>query len=217
MLFYANAINFQAKAQVPPVNKAAIESFRADTIDIKVDSLNNIAPKDTLDLGVVTMGTDSATVAHIVDSLRNLEKKPPVGDIKTTVRYNSADSLTLNMLTRDVKMYGKAKIDYNPISISAEEVTVNWAENMMMAEGRTDSTGKKIGTPVFVNGSETYETDEIKYNFKTEKAAIKGLVTKQGEGFIHADQVFKNAKGELFNKTTLYTTCNLAHPHYNII
>ena len=216
MLFYANAINFQAKAQVPPVNKAAIESFRADTIDIKVDSLNNIAPKDTLDLGVVTMGTDSATVAHIVDSLRNLEKKPPVGDIKTTVRYNSADSLTLNMLTRDVKMYGKAKIDYNPISISAEEVTVNWAENMMMAEGRTDSTGKKIGTPVFVNGSETYETDEIKYNFKTEKAAIKGLVTKQGEGFIHADQVFKNAKGELFNKTTLYTTCNLAHPHYNI-
>ena len=216
MLFYVNAINFQAKAQVPPVNKVAIESLRADTIDIKVDSLNNIAPKDTLDLGGVSMGTDSATVAHIVDSLRNIEKKPPVGDIKTTVRYNSADSLTLNMLTRDVKMYGNAKIDYNPISISAEEVTVNWAENLMMAEGRTDSTGKKIGTPVFVNGVETYETDEIKYNFKTEKAAIKGLVTKQGEGFIHADQVFKNAKGELFNKTTLYTTCNLAHPHYNI-
>ena len=120
------------------------------------------------------------------------------------------------MITRDVVMYGDANINYSPIELSAEEVTVNWDKNMMMADGKTDSTGKKIGTPVFKNGNETYETDEIKYNFKTEKAKITGLVTTQGDGFIHADEVFKNEKGELFNKTTLYTTCNLSHPHYSI-
>jgi len=217
MLFYASAINFQAKAQVLPPDKVVVtDSLRADSSVFNSDSLRVIAPSDTLGVDVDSILSDSSAIAIQSDSLKNIEKKPPVGDIKTSVHYTSTDSLTLNMLTRDVKMYGNAKIDYNPISISAEEITVNWDKSMMRAEGRTDSTGKKIGTPIFVNGQETYETDQIKYNFKTEKAAIKGLVTKQGEGYIHADQVFKNAKGELFNQTTLYTTCNLAHPHYNI-
>jgi lipopolysaccharide assembly outer membrane protein LptD (OstA) len=216
MLFNASAINFQAKAQVLlPHNIVATDSINADSSIFKTDSLRAIAPADTVGLGIDSVRSDSSLLVQS-DSLQNVESKPPVGDIKTTVHYTSSDSLTLNMLTRDVKMYGTAKIDYNPISITAEEVTVNWEQNLMMAEGRVDSTGRKVGTPVFVNGQETYETDEIKYNFKTEKAAIKGLVTKQGEGYIQADQVFKNAKGELFNKTTLYTTCNLAHPHYSI-
>ncbi len=162
---------------------------------------------------------DSTMAALPADTLARdslMQEQQPIGDIKTTVVYSATDSITLNMITRDVKIYGNAKIDYKPISLAAEEITVNWQESQMMAEGKVDSTGKKYGTPVFVNGSETYETEEIIYNFETDKAAIHGLVTTQGDGYIHADQVFKNAKGELFNKTTLYTTCNLAHPHYSI-
>ena len=216
VLFIGSAINFQANAQVQPPNNVTIDSLRGENNAFKLDSLKLTAPADTIGVGTDSIRSDSSSVVIHSDSLQNIENKPPIGDIKTTVHYTANDSLTLNMLTRDVKMYGDAKIDYNPISITAEEVTVNWDKSVMMAAGRVDSTGKKIGTPVFVNGSEIYETDEIKYNFKTEKAAIKGLVTKQGEGFIHADQVFKNANGELFNQTTLYTTCNLAHPHFNI-
>ena len=213
-LFFVNVINFQTKAQVTAPKKAISASSlqSADTIPQTIRE-GIINPQDSL--GVIA--GDSSLISFPGDTLA-LDSIPPipVGDIKTTVHYKSSDSLTINMITRDVKMFGNANIDYSPIRITAEEVTVNWQENMMMAEGRVDSTGRKIGTPIFVNGTETYETDEIKYNFKTEKAAITGLVTTQGDGFIHADQVFKNAKGELFNKTTLYTTCNLSHPHYSI-
>jgi hypothetical protein len=164
-----------------------------------------------------TLDSLANNIIQYADSVRldSLEQQP-VGDIKTTVKYNATDSITLDMFTKDVQLFGKAKIDYDPVGIEAERITVNWEKSEMQAKGGVDTTGVEIGTPVFTNGSETYETEDIKYNFKTDKAAIKGLVTQQGDGFIHADLVFKNEKGELFNRTTLYTTCNLAHPHYSI-
>lgn len=213
-LFFVNVINFQAKAQISAPKRVQNSSTlqAADTIP-KLDSLSTITPSDSL----AVVEPDSILRSFLADTMAlDSIQSAPVGDIKSTVHYKSGDSLTINMITRDVKMFGAANIDYSPIIITAEEITVNWQDNLMMAEGKKDSTGRKYGTPIFVNGAETYETDEIKYNFKTEKAAIKGLVTTQGDGFIHADQVFKNAQGELFNKTTLYTTCNLSHPHYSI-
>ena len=215
VLFFMMHFNFQAKSQ--EINRDSTQ-FRSnvtlnDTIprpdSTRIDRLNSTRfNKSQLDSILATIEADTVKQDSI--------PPPPVGDIKTTVVYKAQDSITLNMITRDVKMFGNANIDYKPISLSANEVTVNWSDNLMQAEGSTDSTGRKIGTPVFQNGSETYETDVIKYNFKTERARITGLVTTQGDGFIHADEVFKNEKGELFNKTTLYTTCNLAHPHFSI-
>ena len=194
----------------------------ADSILIKSnlsqqDTLPQLAPGDTTNLAEVKAALDSANSDLRADTLvRDSIPQQPIGDIKTIVKYSSKDSITINMITKDVKMYGTAKIEYTPISIAAEEVTVNWQENLLKAEGIVDSAGHKIGMPIFVNGASTYQTEKIQYNFKTEKASITGLVTTQGDGFIHADKVFKNAKGELFNQTTLYTTCNLAHPHYSI-
>ena len=194
------SLNFQAKSQDPrPINDPIDSTLNKNTKTpaVPVDFASNaVQISDTL----------------LLDSL----VQQPVGDIKTTVHYNSTDSITLNMITKDVDLFGNAKIDYDPVSIEAAKITVNWEKSQMQAQGQVDSTGAKIGTPIFKNGDEKYETEDIKYNFKTEKAAIIGLVTQQGDSYIHADIVFKNAKGELFNKTVLYTTCNLAHPHYSI-
>lgn len=217
--FFLLNYNFQAKAQ------ELSDSARVN-IPSKIDSTN-------------TMGLDSALAGHkgqALDSLMKMAldsipeaaldsaasakadslKKVPKGDIKTTVNYHADDSITLNMLTHNVKIYGNGIIDYKPINLDAQAITINWEENYMQANGVPDSTGKIQGKPIFKNGNEVYETNQIKYNFKTEKASITGLVTTQGDAYIHSDKVFKNAKGELFNQTTLYTTCNLAHPHYSI-
>ena len=210
--------NFQANSQViePIVQDSTLQTntviSQQDSITTSIDSvLTNYAALDTL--GLDSLQIDSLAIDSIAaDSL----SQQPVGDIKTTVHYKASDSITLNMVSQDVKLFGNAKIDYKPITVSAASITVNWEKNEMRAEGRVDSLGSRTGVPVFTNGGETYETEDIAYNFKTEKAAITGLVTQQGDGYIHADQVFRNAKGEFYNKTTLYTTCNLAHPHFSI-
>ncbi len=194
--------HFYAYGQIPAMRNLPLpDSARQELPPTAGDT--TAIPGDTTALPNDTTRTDSLAAQ-------------PVGDIKTTVKYHATDSITLNMRTSDVTLFGNAQIDYKPITLKAQEIMVNWDESMMMAQGKVDSTGKKIGTPVFVNGKETYETNEIKYNFKTEKALITGLVTQQGDGYIHADRVFKNAQGELFNETTYYTTCNLAHPHFSI-
>jgi LptD protein len=221
--FLITSFNFQANSQV--LNDSTrrnlptkIDSVALNALDSVVNSLRDSSLLSNID-STILAGLDSipiinndSTLTSIADSLENL----PSGDIKTTVEYNAKDSITLNMFTKNVKIYGSGIIDYKPIALDAQEITINWEENYMQANGVADSTGKVQGKPIFKNGSEVYETDEIKYNFKTEKASITGLVTTQGDAFLHADKVFKNANGELFNQTTLYTTCNLAHPHYSI-
>ena len=221
--FFLLFLNFQANSQVPTDSTGTVISIPIDSLQLgRLDTI----PVTRLDSAKL-QPTDGTTIS-LTDTLlispqdtsalvsQDSVKKPPVGDIKTTVHYNANDSITLNMGTRNVKIYGKGKIDYKPIALDAEEININWEENYMQAYGVADSTGKVTGKPIFKNGSEVYETEEIKYNFKTEKASISGLVTTQGDAFIHSDKVFKNSKGELFNQTTLYTTCNLAHPHYSI-
>lgn len=221
--FFLLLFNFQANSQILPDStrtsiqrsKGSLISMSNDTIPVTVPDSVKLQPTESVKTAVsdssLVLTADSVSIAR-TDSL----KKPPVGDIKTTVHYVANDSITLNMKTHNVKIYGSGKIDYKPIALDAEEININWEENYMQAYGVADSTGKVRGKPIFKNGSEVYETEEIKYNFKTEKATISGLVTTQGDAFIHSDKVFKNAKGELFNQTTLYTTCNLAHPHYSI-
>ncbi len=115
-----------------------------------------------------------------------------------------------------VKLYGNAVITYGDIKLEADQIVINYAANTLTAFGRKDSTGTQIGYPIFHNGTEVYETETITYNFKSGKARISGVVTQQGEGFLHGETVFKNASNELFSLNNTYTTCNLAHPHYQI-
>jgi len=140
----------------------------------------------------------------------------PVGDITTTVKYKAKDSINMDLRKKIVKMFGSSSIDYKPISVVAAEIEIDWNENTIAANGVEDSTGKVIGKPVFKNGSENYETNDIRYNFKTQKAVISGMVTEQGDGYIHGDVVYKNEDNELYIPHTKYTTCSYAHPHYYI-
>ncbi|MCF6359794.1 MAG: LPS-assembly protein LptD [Cyclobacteriaceae bacterium] len=216
-------LNIQANSQVSPDSSVLKIPTRIDSIAVFVQDSAKLLSSDSTFLqemdSALMASLDSIPLLSSDSSLRakvdSVAKLPP-GDIKTTVIYNAEDSITINMFTKNVKIYGSGIIDYNPIQLDAQEITINWEENYMQANGVADSTGKVQGKPLFKNGSEEYQTNEIKYNFKTEKASITGLVTTQGDAFIHADKVFKNANGELFNQTTLYTTCNLEHPHYSI-
>jgi len=116
-----------------------------------------------------------------------------------------------------VWLYGDAKVKYGEIELEAEEIIIDYVNNTVTAHGVADSTGQTFGYPVFKNGAEVYETKDIIYNFKTKRARITEVFTKQGDGILHGDAVFKNEKGELLSIKNSYTTCNLKHPHFLIM
>ena len=181
-----------------PVRAPQISKPRPDALKQASDTLKN--PSDTL--------------KNASDSL----KKLPKGDIETTIKYDATDSIiiTTGEAGQIVKLYGNAVIVYGNIELSADEITIDYKEQTMAANGRRDSLGRRVGFPVFKDGGQMYEMKDILYNFKTGRARITEVVTEQSEGFLHGETVFKNEKGELLSLRNSYTTCNLEHPHFRI-
>ncbi|WP_436517535.1 putative LPS assembly protein LptD [Ekhidna sp. To15] len=183
------------------------QSQEADSVytqaeeDISIgDSLATVLPSDTTK-------TDTT----------NTQQKPTnQSDIQTTINYNAKDSLFFNVKSRELFLYGDTHIDYGRVALDAERTDVDWTKRTLKAKYVTDSTGRKIGKPVFTEGPDTYVTDDIVYNFKTERALIKGVITEKQGGFMHGEDVKKNADDELFIRGAAYTTCNLEDPHFSI-
>lgn len=149
------------------------------------------------------------------DSLKQAKRKK--GEVETTIVYSAKDSINVSLDRKIVRLYGDAVVTYGNIQLDAELIVIDYEKAEITANGKPDSTGRLIGFPVFKEGSETYETREMVYNFKTKKARISEVVTKQGEGFMHGSKVFKNEKNELFTINNVYTTCDLKDPHFRVI
>jgi hypothetical protein len=137
-------------------------------------------------------------------------------EIETTVQYSCNDSIVMNNDEKKVYLYGNAKVVYGNRTIEAYYIEIFWGLNEVKAYGLKDTlTGKIKGRPVFHEGSDMYVADEIRYNFKSGKGLIRGIVTRQGEGYIQGDPV-KKTEDAIYVKQAYYTTCNHAHPHFSI-
>ena len=137
-------------------------------------------------------------------------------EIETTINYSAKDSIFYDLKSQKIKLYGNAKIDYGEINLEAYEILVDWNDKTLDANYLTDSTGKKIGKPIFSEGNQSYETDKITYNFDSRKAKIKGIVTQLDDAYMQGEDVKKNEEDELFISHAMYTTCNLEEPHFHI-
>lgn len=75
--------------------------------------------------------------------------------------------------------------------------------------------GEWIGRPVFKDGNDSYESDQITYNLKTQKGFIRKVVTEQGEGYVIADKTKKMEGNTMMMGGGMYTTCDQhEHPHF---
>ncbi|MFD2571330.1 putative LPS assembly protein LptD [Spirosoma soli] len=161
------------------------------------------------------IGADSVRVA-IGDSVRQ-DSAQTEDAFKTTVNYQAKDSTIYAADGQTVELFGDASVVYGDISLKADYIRLNYLTNEVYAKGRYDSTAKKaIGQPVFQDGEGKYDAKEIRYNFKSKKGRIQGVITQQGEGNIRGTQVKKDAEDNLYIGKAIYTTCNLAVPHFHI-
>jgi hypothetical protein len=158
---------------------------------------------------------------NLLDTTKNVadtaQRKQPKGDINTTIVYSATDSINSSLDKKIMKLYGDAHIKYGEIELEADVITIDYNQSTIHAKGSLDSTGRRVGFPVFTNGNEQYEAHEMTYNLKTKKAVIHEVVTKQGDALMHSNNVFKTADNNILARRSAYTTCDLPDPHYRII
>ena len=164
------------------------------------------------------MESDSLLSLMQVDTASSNEMDSTIqkSEIETTINYSAKDSIFYDLQSQKIKLYGNSKIDYGEINLEAYEILVDWNDKTLDANYLTDSTGKKIGKPIFSEGNQSYETDKITYNFDSRKARIKGIVTQLDDAYMQGEDVKKNEEDELFISHAMYTTCNLEEPHFHI-
>jgi lipopolysaccharide assembly outer membrane protein LptD (OstA) len=176
--------------------------FQSDTSGVLSPSiLDQPLPVDTIPADSITLNDTTAVVA---------DSSVVQGDIQTTIEYTAEDSIYFDVVNRKIYLYGDANINYGEIRLQADYVEMDWVNNMLTAKGMPDSTGRIAGKPIFTDGPEEYQTETIRYNFKTQKAFISGVLTKpqEAEGFVFGNTVKKNEKNEVFISKGWYTPCD---------
>jgi len=183
----------------PKKTKSAPSEIKIKPVAIQVDTVKNL---DSLfSDSVISDSTDLASSS---------------GDLQDEVKYTAEDSVIYDASVSKVYLFHNAKVEYTNLTLTAEYVEIDLVKNVAFAKGVPDTTGKLKGKPVFSQGSEKYEANSMTYNFKSKRAKIQGIVTQQGEGYIHGESVKKTPENQMYIRNAQYTTCNLEHPHFHI-
>lgn len=135
--------------------------------------------------------------------------------LKAPVHYQSKDSMVM-MANGTAYLHGQGELQYENMELESDYIRMNIDSSQIYARGVYDSLNYEWkGKPVFKDGKDTYQTNEITYNIKTQKGYIRHVVTQQGEGYIIADKTKKVEGDEMMMAGGQYTTCDdHEHPHF---
>ena len=132
---------------------------------------------------------DSLTVVQDttrIDSTTVASQESSSSAIDSPIDYNADDSLIFDLENNKVFLYGNAFVTYQDIELTAGYIELDKAKDIVYARGVLDSIGEETGKPVFKEGSESFESKTLTYNFKTKKGVINGVVTEQEGGYLHS-------------------------------
>lgn len=202
-----------------------IEDMAADTLPV----VRNI-PQLTVDSVLRSVDADSirAMIAHggSIDVLPDTTRRDTVrmdtiprskSALDAPVHYTARDSITFDYSSKVASLYGEAKVNYElgkRLELESDLITINIDSSMVHAVGIRDTLGNITGKPVFKQGEDEYEPDDIKFNFKTQKAFIHNVYTQQGEGMLVSELSKRDSAGVMYVKGGKYTTCDAEHPHF---
>lgn len=197
-----------------PLRSLAIQRVN-DTIPQKNDSTT--AKPDVIN--VDSLAKNRSRAVQWNDSLAQIEdsvKKSRRGALEDPVAYEAKDSIVFMMDSKNAYLYGKGKVDYQNITLTSENITMNMDSSIVHAIGAVDSLGRLYGKPVFKQGKDEYESETMSYNFDTRRGFITNVTTEQQEGFLYSEEAKKGKDNELYLRRGRYTTCDEEHPHFYI-
>lgn len=162
-------------------------------------------------------GDSTALDSAMLDSLGLLGGEPKrKSPLEHEVNYNADDSMHIDLKEEKVYLYGNAVAEYGDIKLEAAYIEIALNSSELMATGMPDSTGEMAGYPVFTQGAQTFDSEEMRYNFKTQRGLSKTVKTQEGEGYLHGNLVKKDTGDVIYIKDGKYTTCEYDDPHFHI-
>jgi len=131
------------------------------------------------------------------------------------VDYEAEDSAVLLVKDKRFILYGKAKINHKDIVLTAPKVELDQQTNVLTAYGETDSLGTVTTRAVFTQGEQSFQSELIRYNFKSGRGLTQNTITQQEELYIHGSTIKRANATTVFISDGKLTTCNLDEPHFH--
>lgn len=163
-----------------------------ESLEVLKDSINAVLPADSISKAP----TDTLS-----------KKKKTSTPLDAPVKYSAKDSAVFTV-DGSAKLYGDGNVKYQNIELGAGIIAMNLDSTTVHAYGVVDSLGVLQGKPVFKEGETAYDTKMISYNFRTKKAAIRDILTQQGEGYFTGSLAKKDSHDNLCIQNARYTTCD---------
>lgn len=198
------------------LRKASVAQFTPDSIRPAAGTLPQA--KDSLPPAEdsIARRRDSLRVADSTsraDSLFLLDKssltRPAFSGAKDSIRQDFSNG------QRKMYYWGDVEVSYENIKLNADYMEYDMSTGTVYARGTYDSLAQEWkGQPEMTQGSQTFNMEEVRYNFNTRKARITNMITKEDDGILHGKNI-KMMPDKSINITKgKYTVCDLEHPHY---
>jgi len=169
---------------------------------------------------------DSAALARR-DSLRQLDSVRRADSVallgKSSLEFpafsNAADSIISDFSNgnRLIYYFGATEVKYQDMQLTANYMEYDLNTGTVYARGVYDSlAGEWVGRPVMTQGAQTYNMEEVRYNFNSRKARIRNMITTEDEGTLHGRDIKMMDDHSINMSHGQYTVCDADHPHYYI-
>jgi lipopolysaccharide assembly outer membrane protein LptD (OstA) len=188
-------------------------SRRARRLAENIESVDTAQiPQISDSLRAVMDSTARADSIASRDSLRLLEKSSLEAPAFTVARDSIIEDFSNGK--RMIYYFGEVSVTYGNMKLTADYMEYDLATQTVYARGTKDSTGVITGKPVMEQGGKSYEMEEVRYNFETQKARITNMVTQEQDGILHGQNIKMMPDRSINITKGKYTVCDCEHPHY---
>lgn len=137
---------------------------------------------------VIDIQQNNVTKENDITESRHSLSSPKTAPIDTLVYQDSLTNKILvecadacfvlkdKMNNEVIILTGKVVVKYGDIEINADSIVLEKGKNQLFASGY--KSGKIAGNPIFRQGAEEFESEELTYNFKTNRALIKNIISQ---------------------------------------
>ena len=195
------------RSRRPRRGKDATELIK-DSLPVLSDSLR--AVNDS-----IAARRDSVAKADSIarlDSVNMLQKSSLDAPAFTAARDSIVEDFSNGK--KMIYYYGEASVTYGNMKLTADYMEYDLNSNTLYARGTKDTTGVITGAPVMEQGGKSYEMEEVRYNFNTQKARITNMLTQEQDGILHGKNIKMMPDRSINITKGKYTVCDCEHPHY---